>query len=159
MWFKNVIFNLALLIGIFKSFYDNVISWMPQDLTDDKSTLVQVMAWCHQATSHYLNQCWPRSPTPYGVTRPRSDRHSGCCHIFPISPCQMISTTIYKFVHPDDLYILKSFCHDNIMIWNAVPFSGPFRKEVTSGTNFSETLINIQYFSFQKMQLKMLSAK
>ena len=22
------------------------------------STLVQVMAWCHQATSHYLNQCW-----------------------------------------------------------------------------------------------------
>ena len=41
---------------------------MPQDLTDDKSTLVQVMAWCCQATSHYLNQCWPRSPTPYGVT-------------------------------------------------------------------------------------------
>ena len=35
---------------------------MPHDLTDDKSTLVQVMAWCHQATSHYLNQCWPRSP-------------------------------------------------------------------------------------------------
>ena len=44
---------------------------MPQDLTDDKSTLVQVMAWCHQATSHYLNQCWPRSPRPYGVTRPQ----------------------------------------------------------------------------------------
>ena len=29
------------------------------------------MAWCHQATSHYLNQCWPKSPTPYGVTRPQ----------------------------------------------------------------------------------------
>ena len=42
---------------------------MPQNLTDDKSTLVQVMAWCHQATSHYLNQCWPRYSTPYGVTR------------------------------------------------------------------------------------------
>ena len=27
--------------------------WMPLDLTDDKSTLVQVMAWCRQATSHY----------------------------------------------------------------------------------------------------------
>ena len=24
-----------------------------------KSTLVQVMAWCRQAPSHYLNQCWP----------------------------------------------------------------------------------------------------
>ena len=37
---------------------------------DDQSTLVQVMAWCHQATSHYLNQCWPRSPMPYGITSP-----------------------------------------------------------------------------------------
>ena len=44
---------------------------MPQDLTDDKSTLVQVLAWCRQATSHYLNQCWPRSPMPYGITRPQ----------------------------------------------------------------------------------------
>ena len=33
--FKNVIFNPALLIGIFKSSYDNVLRWMPQDLTDD----------------------------------------------------------------------------------------------------------------------------
>ena len=27
------------------------------------------MAWCHQATSHYLSQCWPRSLSPYGVSR------------------------------------------------------------------------------------------
>ena len=45
------------------------ISWMSLDLTDDKSTLVQVMAWCRQATSHYLSQCWPRSMSPYGVIR------------------------------------------------------------------------------------------
>ena len=32
--------------------------------------LVQVMAWCRQATSHYLSQCWPRYQSPYGVTRP-----------------------------------------------------------------------------------------
>ena len=67
---KNVIFNLVLLIGIFKS-YDNALWWMPQDLTDDQSTLVQVMAWCRQSTSHYLSQCWPRSPSPYSVTRPQ----------------------------------------------------------------------------------------
>ena len=69
--FKNVIFNLVLLIGIFRSFHDNALRWMPPDLIDDKSTLVRVMAWCRQATSHYLNQCWPRSPTPYGITRPQ----------------------------------------------------------------------------------------
>ena len=40
-------------------------------LNKDKSTLVQVMAWCRQATSHYLSQCWPRSLSPYGVTRPQ----------------------------------------------------------------------------------------
>ena len=41
------------------------------DLTDDKSTLVQVMAWCRKATSHYLSQCWPRSLSPNGITRPQ----------------------------------------------------------------------------------------
>ena len=44
---------------------------MPLNLTDDKSTLVQVMAWCRQATSHYLSQSWPRFMSPYGVTRPQ----------------------------------------------------------------------------------------
>ena len=47
------------------------LRWMALDLTDDKSTLVQVMAWCRQATSHYLIQCWPRFMSPYGVTRPQ----------------------------------------------------------------------------------------
>ena len=47
---------------------------MPMDLTDGKSTSVQVMAWCRQARSHYLGQCWPRSLSPYGVIR------SQCMH-------------------------------------------------------------------------------
>ena len=67
----NAIFNLVLLIGIFRSSHGNALRWMPQDLTDDKSTLVQVMAWCRQATSHYLSQCWPRSMSPYDVIRPQ----------------------------------------------------------------------------------------
>ena len=29
------------------------------------------MAWCCQATSHYPSQCWPRSPSPYGIIRPQ----------------------------------------------------------------------------------------
>ena len=63
-------FLVALLIEILKSF-DNALWWMPWNLTDDKSMLVQVMAWCHQATSHYLSQCWPGSQLPHGVTRPQ----------------------------------------------------------------------------------------
>ena len=38
--------------------------------TNENSTLVHVMAWCLMAPSHYLNQCWPRSISPYGVNRP-----------------------------------------------------------------------------------------
>ena len=42
---------------------------LSQDYTDDLATLVQVMAWCRQATIHYLSQCCPISLSPYGVTR------------------------------------------------------------------------------------------
>ena len=35
------------------------------------SVLVQVMAWWHQATSHFLGQCWPRSLSPYDATSPQ----------------------------------------------------------------------------------------
>ena len=45
--------------------------WMSLDFIDDQSTLVQVMAWCRQATSHYLSQYWSRSMSPYGVSRPQ----------------------------------------------------------------------------------------
>ena len=41
-----------------------------QDLTDDQSTLVQLMVCYRQATSHYLNQSWSSSVSPYGVNRP-----------------------------------------------------------------------------------------
>ena len=44
---------------------------MSLDLTDDKSTVVQVMAWCHSATSHYLSRCWLRFMSSYDVTRPQ----------------------------------------------------------------------------------------
>ena len=69
--FKNTIFILVLLADIFRSSHDNALRWMPQYFTGDKSTLVQVMAWCRQATSHYLCQCQPRSLSPYGVTKPQ----------------------------------------------------------------------------------------
>ena len=50
---------------------ENALIRMSLDFTNDQSTLLQVMAWCHQAASHYLSQCWPRSLSPYGFTRPQ----------------------------------------------------------------------------------------
>ena len=48
-----------------------ILIWMSLSSTYHKSTLIPVMAWCRQATSHYLHHCWPRSKTPYGVIRPQ----------------------------------------------------------------------------------------
>ena len=47
------------------------LRWKSEDLNDDKSALGQAMAWCCQATSHNLSQCWSRSMMPYGVIRPQ----------------------------------------------------------------------------------------
>ena len=55
------IFKLMLVIDSWGISYKIFLIWMPLNSTDDKSTLVQVMAWCRQATSHYLSKCWSRS--------------------------------------------------------------------------------------------------
>ena len=69
--FRYVIFKLTLVNGGWEISHEIALRWMPLDLIDDKSTLVQLMAWCRQAASHYLSQCWPRSMSPNGVTRPQ----------------------------------------------------------------------------------------
>ena len=67
----NSIFKLILVNGGWGISHDIALRWMPLDFTSDKSTLVQVMAWCRHAASYYLSQCWPRSLSPYGVTGPQ----------------------------------------------------------------------------------------
>ena len=76
------------------------------DLTDDYSTLVQVMAWCRQAISHYLRQCWPRSISPYGVSKPQCvhnyqvDNHHrlpGPFCLSPIAPSACMKADIWTY--------------------------------------------------------------
>ena len=55
---------------ILSTFCETGLRIVLQNPIDNKSTLLQVMAWCHQATSYYLSQCWARSMLPYGITRP-----------------------------------------------------------------------------------------
>ena len=75
--FRYVIFQGILLTDGWGISCEIALIRLSVDFTDDQSTLVQVMAWCRQATSHYLSQCWPRSLMPYGVTRPQwvKDKH------------------------------------------------------------------------------------
>ena len=39
------------------TFCEIALRCMPQNSTDDMSTMVQIMAWCRQATNHYPSQC------------------------------------------------------------------------------------------------------
>ena len=72
LWnFRSVISKLIVVTDGSDIFREIALRWIPLDLIDAKSTSVQVMAWCHQATSHYLSQCWPRFMSPYGITRPQ----------------------------------------------------------------------------------------
>ena len=71
--FKSIFLEYILQIKLMST-CENALRWMPQNTFDVESILVQVMAWCHQATSHYLSHCWPISMSPYGVTRPHWDK-------------------------------------------------------------------------------------
>ena len=57
-------------------------------------TWVQVMACCHQASSHHLNQCWPSSTSPYGVTRQQ----------WATSPCGVAYTSSHVVWFGDVVY-------------------------------------------------------
>ena len=101
-YLKLVIFKLFSSINILSISYEIVFRWMPQGLTD-KSTLVQIMAWCRQATSHYLNQYWPRSMSSYGVTRPQNVNHTFA---------SMGPTQVHSFFYDAAIWEIKSGFND-----------------------------------------------
>ena len=82
--FRCVIFKRILVIDGWGISCEIALIWMSVDFIDDQLTLVQVMACCRQATSHYLNQCWPRSLSPYGVTRPEWVNCISCSSLIKI---------------------------------------------------------------------------
>ena len=118
--FKCMILKCIAVI-IFRSILSAVaFMWMAQYPPSDKSTLVQVVAWCHQVASRYLNLHCPRSIMPYGITKPLRVNQSiitiawnslksviimACCLFSnkPISELMLISCQL----DPPDLNALK----------------------------------------------------
>ena len=92
LWY--VIFKIILVIDGWCTSCKIALRWMPLDLTGETSTLVQVMAWCRQAASHYLSHCWPRSMSPYGVTRPQWVKHGQFCPKYSKSIPHSLPTSV-----------------------------------------------------------------
>ena len=68
---ENVVYERMLRFKFMSDSYDIAVRWMPHNPVDDKSSVVQVMAWCRQTTCHYLRQCWSISKLPYGFVGPQ----------------------------------------------------------------------------------------
>ena len=51
-WVKSIIFKFIIKNSSSETQYEIGLRWMPENLTNEKSTLVQVMTWCNQVTSH-----------------------------------------------------------------------------------------------------------
>ena len=56
--FRSWIFRYIIQSSSFGNRREIALMWMPQNLPYEKSTLGQAMAWCRQATSHYLTQIY-----------------------------------------------------------------------------------------------------
>ena len=50
--FKSMIIKLSMQNSILGTQCEIALRWMPQNLTNEKTILVPVMAWCCKATSH-----------------------------------------------------------------------------------------------------------
>ena len=67
--YKSIVFKLIIENSSLVSRCGIAHMWMPLIFTNEKSTLVHVMALCCQAPGHYLSQFWPRSMSSYVVIR------------------------------------------------------------------------------------------
>ena len=110
--------------------------------------LVQVMAWCRQASSHYLNQCWPRSMPPYGVTRPQwvnsSDAGDRIFQLWRSIPC-LLMYWILRLPEHQQAWLCRT---DNVYCCSRVDF-------IYLGQAQSEILFKMWIYIFCK-QISML---
>ena len=127
------------------------LRWMSLDLTDDKSTLVQVMAWHRQATSHNLNQCRLRYWVPYGVTRPQ------CVNVIDVNEFMDFPKRFLDYKHQNamsTLFCVNTALHDSPVRMNWIVLTQVFLGcRPWLGIGESQYLvIQFQLFSLQYLQ-------
>ena len=85
-YLKSMILKLIIQDSSLDACYQIVLGWMPKNVTNEKSTLVHVMAWCLQAKGHYLRRCRPKSSYVLPITR-YSIVHDKCLSYLSKSVC------------------------------------------------------------------------
>ena len=98
----------------------------------DKSSLVQVMGWCHQAPSHYQSQCWLISMSPYGINRPQWVNYIYICiYIYILEHINFLWDVIGHF---NSLASWRCSCHFKIVFHYCDAIMGTVVSQITSLT-------------------------
>ena len=141
--FISVFIKIILQSDIFRVLPAKLVceDWVPQNPFDDKSTMVQVMAWCLQATSHCLSPCWAISMSSCDVNRP-----------------QWFNKTFNWFCNsPFSVHALwsqRGICNHWVLLQlkrnkqNMQPFSNFKRQEIRLARYFYKILLQIQWRPF-----------
>ena len=100
-----------------------VLGSVPQNTFENKSPLVQVRAWCRQATRRYLIQCWPSSISSYGVTE--TQRFKYLYNLKAIDVWTVASAEIIPLYGPNTGFTIKHRHHISVFL-NTTAFEQQF---------------------------------
>ena len=97
---------------------------------------VQVLAWCHHVTSHYLNQCWSRSQSQMASLGHNGFRALSIVIAFSNIPIKALARTLFRQKDREtdmrmDMYAETSVLtanptHDDVIKWKHFPRYWPF---------------------------------
>ena len=111
-----------------------------------------LMTSCHQATSHYLSQCWLISVLPYGVSRPQWVNLSK----FPQNPDVKVSLfRICLYVHWMDLWSKIMFTCAVYKLPQTSPWliQSYFTACIDAGQSFVLSLVSKCFYQIGTLQL------
>ena len=94
------------------------------------------MAWCHQATGHYLNQCWQRLITPYGITRPQwvntlRPRQNGRHFADDMFKCIFLNENVWIPIEISLKFVPKGSINNNAALFRIMAWRRPGDKPLS----------------------------
>ena len=94
------------------------------------------MAWCRQATGHYLNQCWQRPVTPYGITRPQwvntlRPRQNGRHFTDDMFKCIFLNENVWIPIEISLKFVPKGSINNNAALFRIMAWRRPGDKPLS----------------------------
>ena len=124
------------------------LRWIPMNHTNKKTTVVQVVAWCLQAPSDYLNQCWSRSLLHMASLSHTELNVMGLVALFNYSVQFEFGTILNDFLNYDYKWVklhtlrinqVKAYCNISVFISYKGVHRPSFARSISDIFNFHST--------------------